>query len=210
MFRRTARGYDLGEVVSALQKECRRGNTRDALYWAYCFLPNYEDYLWRRLLVIAVEDVGMGDPDALVRLRACRDTWYEMRTWKGDSFHLAIAQAIQVLCSSLKSRTNDYLQCAVRAELDSGREKKIPDYALDMHTKRGKALGRGTAHFRLHGAVLNPRLCEKDEWEDEARKAWDEGFPIHKNWSWKPRSAKKETKKEPEEAGIDAEPTLFG
>jgi replication-associated recombination protein RarA len=212
-FQLTARGYDMKEVVSALQKECRRGNTRDALYWAYCLLPNYEDYLWRRLMVIAMEDVGMGDPDALVRLRACRGTWYEMRSWKGDSYHLVIAQAVQVLCSALKSRTNDYLQCVVRAELDSGQEKPIPDYALDMHTRRGRAMGRGTAHFRDHGAVLSPRKHEKDEWEDEAREKWDAGFPKPEKWGWKQRGAKAEA--EAEKVGEPPDykgdhPSLFG
>lgn len=218
VFQLTARGYDMKEVVSALQKECRRGNTREALYWAYCLLPNFEDYLWRRLLVIAVEDVGMGDPKVLVQLRACRETWYEMRSWKGDSYHLVIAHAIQILCSALKSRTNDYLQCVVRAELDGleqrmreHNERPIPDYALDMHTRRGRAMGRGTAHFRNHGAVLSPRLSEKDEWEDEAREKWDAGFPRPEKWGWKQRKAGSGPEKA-EESPVtkDDPPSLFG
>lgn len=45
----TQQGYALGEVVSALQKEIRRGKERSAMYWAMELIPRFEQYMWRRL-----------------------------------------------------------------------------------------------------------------------------------------------------------------
>ncbi len=54
---RTVRGYDLGEVVSAMQKAIRRGDARLAGYWAIeLFESGYHGYAWRRLLTISAED----------------------------------------------------------------------------------------------------------------------------------------------------------
>ena len=41
----TEGGYVLGEVISALQKEIRRGNEQEAMYWALELVPKYEAYL---------------------------------------------------------------------------------------------------------------------------------------------------------------------
>ena len=39
---------------------------------------------------------------------------------------------------------------------------EIPDYALDMHTMKGKAMGRGLDHFRSEGAKLVPFVAQRD------------------------------------------------
>ena len=48
----------------------------------------------------------------------------------------------------------------------------IPDYALDMHTMRGKAMGRGLDHFRKEGAKLVPPPTEPDPYEEKAYRLW--------------------------------------
>ena len=48
----------------------------------------------------------------------------------------------------------------------------IPDYALDMHTIRGKAMGRGLDHFRKEGAKLVPPPTADDPYEGEAYRLW--------------------------------------
>jgi len=64
---RTKIGYVLGEVVSALQKSIRRGDEEGALYWSLELSESsFGQYLWRRLLIIASEDIGLADPLALV------------------------------------------------------------------------------------------------------------------------------------------------
>ena len=48
----------------------------------------------------------------------------------------------------------------------------IPDYALDMHTMKGKAMGRGLNHFREEGAKLIPEPTEPDLFIEEAYRLW--------------------------------------
>src|SRR6478609_4426452 len=48
----------------------------------------------------------------------------------------------------------------------------IPDYALDMHTMKGKAMGRGLDHFRKEGAKLVPEPTEPDLYIEEAYRLW--------------------------------------
>ena len=70
---RTFHGFAADQVISALQKEIRRGNTENAVLLAYEMLLTsgpLEDYLWQRLMVISVEDIGFGDLQAPVVLNA--------------------------------------------------------------------------------------------------------------------------------------------
>ena len=60
----TPGGYLMGEVASAMQKEIRRGHEREALFWATELdLAGYGDYVWKRLRIIASEDVGLADTE---------------------------------------------------------------------------------------------------------------------------------------------------
>ena len=61
---KTFHGFQADHVISALQKEIRRGNTENAALLAYEMIltsPALEDYLWHRLKVISVEDIGFGE-----------------------------------------------------------------------------------------------------------------------------------------------------
>ena len=50
----------------------------------------------------------------------------------------------------------------------------IPDYALDMHTMKGKAMGRGLDHFRTEGAKLVPPPTEPDLYDRGSLPALDD------------------------------------
>ncbi len=56
-------GYELPEVVSAIQKAIRRGKEKEAMFWALEMCPHYEGYLWRRLI-----DPGMANADPSIKL----------------------------------------------------------------------------------------------------------------------------------------------
>ena len=49
---------------------------------------------------------------------------------------------------------------------------EMPDYALDMHTMKGKAMGHDLDHFRKEGAKLVPEPTADDPYEDEAYRLW--------------------------------------
>jgi replication-associated recombination protein RarA len=162
---RTCHDFPADEVISALQKEIRRGNTENAALLAYEMAttsPEMEDYLWYRLLVISVEDVGMGDPQAPVLV----NTLYQINQrfgQRGGEGLLMVIHAVRYLCACQKDRASDEMVNWIRHAVDEeGLRPTIPDYALDMHTARGPQMGRGKRHFWEEGSKLHPELPERD------------------------------------------------
>src|SRR5271167_4664668 len=106
----TQNGYDLSEVVSALQKEIRRGNEREAMFWAMELVPRYERYLWRRLLIIVHEDIGLANLEAVRMVAEMRRHYFELRAW-GKAGWLVLANCIPMMRRSPKSRMADPFTC---------------------------------------------------------------------------------------------------
>lgn len=153
---KTPGGYPVDEVSSALQKSIRRGLEEDALYWAAEFCKARPNNLWKRLRVIASEDVGIASPSAALTVRALYENWLK----KGeDEGLLYVTHAVLVLVHAKKSRLVDHATIAAFAPKENGHKsllarREVPDYAVDKHTERGRKLGRGFAHFFDVGAVL--------------------------------------------------------
>lgn len=200
----TKRGYDFGEVISALQKCIRRGETDDALYWAWEAIRTAEEInqpgrVWNRLLIIASEDVGIAEPGIAAEIRALRDNAKEFKNADNpDVSRLFMTHAVIRLCTAKKSRLTDWALLYHRSDNVSRRE--VPDFALDKHTLRGKRMGRGWDQFFDEGTHLENRteafqkaeeaykvLARKIETGDTAKLAvnpWkgpDEEFfpPVH-------------------------------
>lgn len=158
-------GFAADELASTLQKSIRRGLMEQAALVAlemYDTSPELEDYLWRRLEVISVEDVGFGRVDApaivdaLARMR-------ERTPRGGDDRALFALHAVRLLALSPKDRTSDELGWWLAEARASGTATlNIPDYALDVHTRRGRALGRGDRHFLEDGALLENEMENLD------------------------------------------------
>jgi len=68
----TQEGYPFDEAVSALQKSIRRGLEEEAMFWAAELETRYHDYLWKRLQVISVEDIGIADPQVVLYVAEMR------------------------------------------------------------------------------------------------------------------------------------------
>ena len=67
-----------------LQKAIRRGNEREALFWASELdLAGYGNYVWKRLRIIASEDVGLADTDAVIAVRVLYENWQEAKKAEG-------------------------------------------------------------------------------------------------------------------------------
>jgi len=165
----TPGGYQCGEVASALQKCIRRGLERDALFWATELdKAGFGEYVWKRLRIVASEDVGMANPLACVAIRALFENWKDQRR-KDDAKHeperLFLVHAVMLLCRSEKSRCVDHaLILNYEGPLPT---REVPDFALDRHTSRGRARRRGWAHFWKEGCVLAAGLPQ--DYEAEAR-----------------------------------------
>jgi replication-associated recombination protein RarA len=169
----TPGGHLCGEVASALQKSIRRGEEREALYWATELeLAGFGAYVWKRLKIIASEDVGLADSNVAVQVRALFENWQEVRkqTQPGYEgfYRVFMLHAVAVLARAPKSRMLDHALMMLYA---GDRPKlPIPDYALDMHTKRGRMRGRGIEHFLDEGSKLVNETIE-DPYREEGQAA---------------------------------------
>jgi len=162
----TANGFAADEVISALQKSIRRGLVDNALLLAWeMFLtsPEMEAKLWARLAVISVEDIGMGNPQAPILV----ETLYRMHerfTYPEHDRFLFAAHAVRVMASGQKDRTTDDMVNWARHSMAFGeRMPEIPDFAVDMHTGRGEAMGRDYLYFMTEASKVSPEIENKDQ-----------------------------------------------
>ena len=122
---RTKRGYDFNEVLSALQKEIRRGKEYDALFWAVELEGFNPTALWNRLKIIASEDVGIAHSSMPLLIDILEKQYFKAVKDKDDSSRLFLANAIIALAKSPKSRMADDLVNVVYAEIQH-ENKKLP------------------------------------------------------------------------------------
>jgi replication-associated recombination protein RarA len=162
---RTRHGLPADEIISALQKEIRRGNVENAALLAYEMVatsPELESKLWDRLAVISVEDIGFGALDAPILLHALVELSHRFDYGAGDRALFAI-HAVRYLASRTKDRSSDEMLNWIKQGMaEQGLRPVIPDYALDMHTARGSAMGRGLRHFMEQGAQVQPELAGRE------------------------------------------------
>lgn len=163
---RTQHDLAADEVISALQKEIRRGHTENAAFLAYEMLTTSEELeakLWQRLQVISVEDVGYGQVDAPILIRALFEMHANFPRSQGDRFLFAL-HAVRYLCGCTKDRSSDELLNWVKYAIETeGQRPVVPEYALDMHTEAGRRLGRGKRHFLEEGARVSPELADREQ-----------------------------------------------
>ncbi len=156
---KTKSGYALDEVVSGLQKCIRRGLEEEAMYWALEMSDSgFGQYLWRRLMIIAAEDIGLAEPQALV---VTTSGWIATKE-STKSFTQAPGMKIEFLglvilhlCRCLKNREGDDFVCYVMERRKKGWRIEIPDYALDGHTDRGRKMGRGNEFWYQESCKLD-------------------------------------------------------
>ena len=162
---RTVHDFPADEIISATQKEIRRGNTENAALLAYEMLTTsveMEEYLWGRLQVISVEDVGYGNLNAPILIETLYQMHLRIPRPRGDRYLFAI-HAVRVLCQSQKERGSDDLNNLVNQAVEkNGVRPAIPDYAIDMHTRRGQEMGRDYLHFLTEASRVMPEMPDRD------------------------------------------------
>jgi replication-associated recombination protein RarA len=166
----TKKGYNLNEVVSVFQKAIRRGDTRLAGYFGIeLFESGYQEYAWRRTLTVSAEDCfGI----ITTEIKALYDSWKVASQGNKLKGRIFFSKAIIILSECLKSRDADHLtnlvydkdaieveaiDAAFKEARDSTNEK-IPDYAFDVHTMKGKYAGKTKKQFFIdEQEALKPR-----------------------------------------------------
>ena len=162
---KTLHGFKADHVISALQKEVRRGHAENAALLAFEMIltsPAMEDYLWHRIKVMSVEDIGFGDVMAPVIINAIHQFVKESDRSIGERKLYAV-HAIRYLCACDKDRSSDEMVNWIMAAVENESAlPSIPDYALDMHTADGQKKGRGRRHFFEEASKIEPELKNRD------------------------------------------------
>lgn len=166
-------GYPIDELRSVLQKSIRRGWVEKAALAAYELFSSgaeTEEVLWRRLEIIATEDVGLGMPIASAIINALYLQAGRMAD-PGDRW-IYCAHAVRLLATAKKDNMSNELAGWTRSVVESGERKvEVEDFMIDMHTKRGADLGRNAAHWWNEGAKLENRAeGYESKWGDYLRK----------------------------------------
>ena len=148
--------YDKGReghynLISALHKSVRGSDPDAALYWFARMLEGGEDrlFLARRLVRMAVEDIGLADPQALVITNAAKDAYEFLGSPEGE---LALSQAVIYLATAPKSNANYVAyKSALRAARDQG-SLSPPKIILNAPTKFMEEEGYGDGYQYDHDA----------------------------------------------------------
>jgi len=153
-----------------MQKSIRRGLEEEALYWASELeLQGFGNYVWKRLRLICTEDVGLGETFLAATIRALYENWKDAKSGGNGQERIFMVHAIVLLARARKSYlvSNAFLA----TYFDERPPREVPDYALDMHTKAGRQMGRGFEHFFAVGGKLVDELEIEDPYEERAQRA---------------------------------------
>jgi len=138
-------------LISALHKSVRGSDPDAALYWFARMLEGGEDprYLARRLTRMAVEDIGLADPDAQ---RHCLDAWASYERLGSPEGELALAQAVIYLALAPKSNAGYVAYKAARGAARKTGSLMPPKHILNAPTGLMKDHGYGAGYAYDHDA----------------------------------------------------------
>lgn len=144
--------YDKGgeehfNLISALHKSIRNSADDAAVYWLTRMLEAGEDrdFLARRLVRMAVEDIG--DPDALGRCLAAWDGWKRLGSPEGE---LCLVQAAVLLARAPKSNAIYKAYGQARQDVQETSNEPVPLHLCNAPTGLMKALGYGEGYRYAH------------------------------------------------------------
>jgi putative ATPase len=142
-------GEEHYNLISALHKSVRSSDPDAALYWLARMLESGEDrmYIARRVVRMAIEDIGLADPRALEQCMAMQQCVHFLGMPEGD---LAIAQAVIYLSVAPKSDASYRALGEVTQEVQAGRAEPVPMHLRNAPTRAMKAWGYGTGYQHAH------------------------------------------------------------
>ena len=136
-------------LISALHKSVRNSDPDASLYWLGRMLEAGEDplYIARRLVRMAVEDIGLADPNALALTVAARDAVDFIGMPEGN---LALAEATVYLAIAPKSNALYTAYGAVHRDVEETAAEPVPLHLRNAPTGLMKHLGYGTGYQYAH------------------------------------------------------------
>ncbi len=138
-------------LISALHKSVRGSDPDAALYWLARMLAGGEDprYLARRITRMAIEDIGLADPQAQ---RLCLDAWATYERLGSPEGELALAEAVAYLALAPKSNAVYAAYKAAMAAAKSTGSLAPPKHILNAPTRLMKDQGYGAGYAYDHDA----------------------------------------------------------
>jgi putative ATPase len=160
-------GEEHYNLISALHKSVRNSDPDAALYWLGRMVEAGEDplYIARRVVRMAVEDIGLADPNALSLCMAARDAVDFIGMPEGN---LALAQAVVYLSVAPKSNALYTAYGDVQRDIEQTAAEPVPLHLRNAPTKLMKNLNYGKDYQYAHdveGKVANMQ-CLPDNLRD--------------------------------------------
>ncbi len=142
-------GEEHFNLISALHKSVRSSDVDAALYWLGRMLESGEDrlYIARRLVRMAIEDIGLADPRALEQSIAAQQAVHFLGIPEGD---LALAQATIYLAVAPKSDASYQALNRVIEAVQSHRDEPVPFHLRNAPTPSMKQWGYGAGYQHAH------------------------------------------------------------
>jgi putative ATPase len=142
-------GEEHYNLISALHKSVRNSDPDAALYWLGRMLEAGEDplYIARRVVRMAVEDIGLADPPALALCMAARDAVDFIGMPEGN---LALAQAVVYLSLAPKSNALYTAYADVQQDVERTAAEPVPLHLRNAPTALMKGLGYGQGYRYAH------------------------------------------------------------
>jgi putative ATPase len=142
-------GEEHYNLISALHKSVRNSDPDAALYWLARMLAGGEDplYIARRLIRMAVEDIGLADPQALSVAVAAKDAYDFLGSPEGE---LALAEAVIYLATAPKSNSVYKAFGEVREAVETTRNEPVPLHLRNPVTELMREVGYGKGYQYAH------------------------------------------------------------
>ncbi len=142
-------GEEHYNLISALHKSVRNSDADAALYWLSRMLAAGEDpgYIMRRVVRMAVEDIGLAAPEALNLCLSARDAMDFLGSPEGE---LALAEAVVYLALAPKSNAVYTAFAAAREDVETTRAEPVPLHLRNAPTRLMEELGYGKGYRYAH------------------------------------------------------------
>jgi len=159
-------GEEHYNLISALHKSVRNSDPDAALYWLARMFASGEDplYLARRVVRMAVEDIGLAAPEALNLCLSAKEAIDFLGSPEGD---LALAQAVVYLCLAPKSDAVYTGYGAAQQEVEQTRQEPVPLHLRNAPTRLMKDLGYAEGYKYAHDE--EGRIADMDCLPDSLR-----------------------------------------
>ena len=165
------------DTISAFIKSMRGSDPDAALYWLAKMVVAGEDprFIARRIVILAAEDIGLADPQALVLSVAAHHA-VEFIGWPEGE--LPLAEATVYCATAPKSNASAKGIWSAKADVEQGRTLEVPQHLKDTHYKGSARLGHGKGYKYAHD--FEGHVVEQEHMPEHRQyyEPGDQGFEI--------------------------------